>query len=46
MTPLERLKKMIGTLSPQELAELRAWVSTQELPAPVAEAGACPPAKP
>ncbi len=34
MTPLERLKKMIGTLSPQELAELRAWVSAQELAAP------------
>ena len=33
MTPLERLKEMIGKLSPQELEELRAWVSAQELPA-------------
>lgn len=29
MTPVERLKEMIGKLSPQELAELRAWVSAQ-----------------
>lgn len=32
MTPLERLKEMIGKLSPQDLAELRAWVSAQDLP--------------
>ena len=30
MTALELLQKMIRKLSPQELAELRAWLAEQE----------------
>jgi len=31
-TTLERLQQMIRKLSPAELAELRAWISEQQLP--------------
>jgi hypothetical protein len=34
MTPLERLRQMIRKLSPEELAELRAWLSTRDWAAP------------
>ena len=39
MTPLERLQQMIRKLSPEELAELRAWISGHDWPTPAGEAG-------
>ncbi|HEX5044398.1 MAG TPA: hypothetical protein VFV75_15940 [Candidatus Polarisedimenticolaceae bacterium] len=39
MTPLERLEEMLRKLSPEELAELRAWLSMQDWTAAPGEEG-------